>query len=84
VKKNSLLRVMEQTCARLCMCLLHRLIVKKNIKYFYCDDNNVYTMIKYYDLYHNNCNVNYPTFYNKFKKKQGRVMEEVTFSSMYT
>jgi len=23
------------------------------MKYFYCDDNNVYTMIKYYDLYHN-------------------------------
>lgn len=40
------------------------------MKYFYCDDNNVYTMIKYYDLYHNNCNVNYPTFYNKFKKKK--------------
>lgn len=33
------------------------------MKYFYCDDNNVYTMIKY-DLYHNNYNVNYPTFYN--------------------
>lgn len=54
---------------------MHRLIVKKNMKYFYCDDNNVYTMIKYYNLYHNNCNVNYPTFYNKFKKKQRRAME---------
>lgn len=52
------------------VCLLHRLIVKKYMKYFYCDDNNVYTTIKYYDLYHNNCNVNYPTFYNKFKKKK--------------
>lgn len=42
------------------------------MEYFYCDDNNVYTMIKYlyHDLYHNNCNVNYPTFYNKFKKKK--------------
>lgn len=44
------------------------------IKYFYCDDNNVYT-IKYYDLYHNNCNVNYPTFYNRNLKKKNKRKE---------
>lgn len=47
------------------------LIVEKIImKYFYCDDNNVYTMIKYYDLYHNDREVNYPTFYNRNERKR--------------
>lgn len=42
------------------------------MKYFYCDDNNVYTMIKYYDLYDNDCNINYPTFFKRKKIKKSR------------
>ena len=42
------------------------------MKYFYCDDNNVYTMIKYYDLYDNDCNINYPTFFKRREIKKSR------------
>lgn len=42
------------------------------MKYFYCDDNNVYTMIKYYDLYDNDCNINYPMFFKRKKIKESR------------
>lgn len=45
---------------------------KKDIKYFYCDDNNVYTMIRdtitYVPYQYNNVMLNYATFFKSKMK----------------
>lgn len=82
-RENSALllgRIYVHVCWRL---LQRSTIVKRDMKYFYCDDNNVYTMIKYYDLYHNDCNIKTIQRFIRGKKLRRKTEVSIPPTTLY-